>query len=118
MSKGLKVTDATKEELIQYFFSVEGLGGGYHIPADKDRFLLWLSRKRSDALFEAGETASEAAQKALREYIGYVKQLNDAENVDEKIRLINKANKAYERYEKFNKESNEAYKKADKVWGD
>lgn len=117
MSKGLKVTDATKEELIQYFFGVEGLGGGYRIPADEERFLIWLSDKRSNALLTAGEEAGEAARKALHEYIGYVKQMNDAENFDEKIRLIDKANKAYERYEKFNRQSDEAYKKADKVWG-
>ena len=117
MSKGLKVTDATKEELIQYFFGVEGLGGGYRIAADKERFLIWLSNKRSNALLTAGENASEAAQEALHEYIDYVKQMNDAENFDEKIRLIDKANAAYERYEKFNRQSDEAYKKADKVWG-
>lgn len=117
MSKGLKVTDATKEELIQYFFGVEGLGGGYRIAADKERFLIWLSNKRSNALLTAGENASEAAQKALHEYIGYVRQMNATENFDEKIRLIDKANKAYERYEKFNRQSAEAYEKADKVWG-
>ena len=117
MSGKLKVTDATKDELIQYFFGVEGLGGGCRIAADKDRFLLWLSRKRSDALLTAGETASEASQKALHEYIGYVEQMNDAESFDEKMRLIDKANAAYERYEKFNRQSDEAYKKADKIWG-
>lgn len=117
MSKGLKVTDATKEELIQYFFGVEGFGGGYRIAADKERFLIWLSNKRSNALLTAGENAGEAAQKALREYLSYVKQMIDAEDFDEKIRLGDKADAAYKRYEKFNRQSVEAYKKADKVWG-
>lgn len=35
-----KITDATKDELIQYFFGVEGFGGGHRVPADKDRFLM------------------------------------------------------------------------------
>ena len=112
----LKVTDATKEELIQYFFGVEGLGGGYRIAADKDRFLLWLTRKRSDALLTAGETALEASQKALKEYIEYVRQASDTEHLDEKLRLLKKANKAYERYENFNKQYDTASRKADKIW--
>ena len=112
----LKVTDATKDELIQYFFGVEGLGGGYRIAADKDRFLLWLARKRSDALLTAGETALEASQKALKEYIDYVHKANDTKDIDEKLRLLEKANKAYERYENLNKQYDTASKKADRIW--
>ena len=112
----LKVSDATKDELIQYFFGVEGLGGGYRIAADKERFLLWLTRKRSDALLTAGESALEASQKALKEYIDYVKQANDTKDLDEKLRLLNKANKAYERHEKFDKLYDINSKKADRIW--
>ena len=118
MSGKLKVTDATKDELIQYFFGVEGLGGGYRVGADKDRFLLWLTRKRSDALLTAGENALEASQKALHEYIGYVKQANETEDLDEKLLLFDKANKAYKRYEEFNKQYDTASEKANKIWGD
>ena len=57
MKHKYKITDATKQELIDYFFGFEGLGGGYRIPADKDRFLIWLERKRTDTLLDATETA-------------------------------------------------------------
>lgn len=43
MKHKLKISDATKEELLQYFFGVEGFGGGYRIPEDKDRFLIIVS---------------------------------------------------------------------------
>lgn len=114
MKHRYKITDATKDELIQYFFGVEGLGGGFRIGADKDRFLIWLERKRTDKLLDASDTAQEAANKAIHEYLDYVKKGNDAENIDEKLRLFDKANKAYERYEQFNKQYGLLQKKIDK----
>ena len=117
MKHKYKVTDATKDELIQYFFGIEGFGGGYLIPADKDRFLIWLERKRTDTLIKANETAIEASQKALEEYIKYVKKANDANNVDEKLKWFEKANRAYERYENYEKQYNLTSKKIDKALG-
>lgn len=116
MKHKFKITDATKEELIQYFFGVEGLGGGYRIGADKDRFLIWLERKRTQTLLDAGDSAAEASQKALHEYIDCVKKVNDAKDLDEKIKWIDKANAAYERYERFNKEYDRIQKKVDSIW--
>lgn len=115
MTHKYKITDATKDELIQYFFGVEGLGGGYRIGADKDRFLIWLERKRTNTLLDAGDTAMEAADKALKQYLQYVQEANAAENFDEKMKLFDKANKAYERYENFNKQYNLLQKKIDKA---
>lgn len=116
MKHKYKVTDATKDELIQYFFGVEGFGGGFRIGADKDRFLIWLEKKRADALLDASENAMDASQKALHEYIAYVKQGNDAKDIDEKLKLFNKANEAYQRYEKYNKQYENINKKLDKVF--
>lgn len=101
--KKLTINDATKDELIQYFFVPEGMGGGYKIPAPEDSFLLWLQKKRGGELLTAYEQSSEAMRKSLHEYLEFVKQANDEPDIDKKIELLNKANDAWERYEKANK---------------
>ena len=108
--KRLTVDDATKEELIQYFFQPEGFGGGYRIPAMVDKFLIWLQQKRTGELITAQEQTIDASKKALREYIQFVKEANDEPDIDRKLTLFEKANKAYDRYEKANK----AYDRLDK----
>lgn len=106
----LTVDDATKEELIQYFFQPEGFGGGYRIPAMVDQFLLWLQQKRTGELIAAQEQTIDASQKALHEYLQFVKEANEEPDIDRKLTLFEKANKAYDRYEK----ANEAYDRLDK----
>lgn len=101
--KKLTINDATKDELIQYFFVPEGMGGGYKIPAPEDSFLLWLQKKRGGELLTAYEQSSEAMRKSLHEYLEFVKQAIDEPDIDKKIELLNKANDAWERYEKANK---------------
>lgn len=108
--KRLTVDDATKEELIQYFFQPEGFGGGYRIPAMVDQFLIWLQQKRTGELITAQEQTIDASQKALHEYIQFVKEANEEPDIDRKLTLFEKANKAYDRYEKANK----AYDRLDK----
>ena len=103
MSKKLTIDDATKEELIQYFFTPDGFGGGFRIPAAKDNFLLWLKQKRDEELLDAQEASIDASQKALHEYIDLVKQMNDEKDIEKKLAIAEKANKAYERYEKAEK---------------
>lgn len=109
--KQYTLKDATKEELIQYFFTCDTFGGGYRIQADKERFLIWLARKRECELLDAQNKSIEAAQKALDEYISYVKQANNEQDKEKIIELLNKANEAYKRYEKFNKRWNSIEKK-------
>ena len=75
-TKNLTVDDATKEELIQYFFQPQELGGGYRTPAMKDSFLLWLQQKRTGEIFTAQEATIDASEKALRDYIQYVIEAN------------------------------------------
>ena len=101
--KELTIQDATKDELIQYFFTPDGFGGGFRIPAAKDSFLLWLKQKRDGELLDAIDTSIDASQKALHEYIELVKQMNDEKDIDRKLELAEKADKAYERYEKAEK---------------
>lgn len=99
MKKALSVCDATKEELIQYFFQPNCFGGGYRVPARKDDFLLWLRRKRDKQLLDAQDTAIEDSQRHLQEYIRLIKQANDATDLDGRLELLHRADKAYQRYE-------------------
>ena len=91
--KNLTIADATKAELIQYFFQPDSFGGGFRIPAPKDKFLLWLKKKRD----------IEASQKALHEYIELVKQMDDEKDLDKKLAIAEKANEAYARFERAEK---------------
>ena len=117
MAKKLTINDATKEELIQYFFSSDYFGGGYRIPALKDKFLLWLTQKRGGELVTAQEASLDASQKALHEYVDYVRKFSDEKDLDKKLEWANKANTAYERYEKANKQYDKLGKKYDEVMG-
>ena len=111
MSKKLTIQDATKDELIQYFFTPSGFGGGNTIPCRQDNFLLWLKKKRDieasqkalHELLDAQEASIDESQKALHEYIDLVKQMNDEKDIEKKLAIAEKANKAYERYEKAEK---------------
>lgn len=106
--KELSVYDATKEELIQYFF--HPIDGGFRIPSDVDRFLIWLKQKRTGELIDAQSQTGDESQKALHEYIDYVKRANAEQDIDKKFELFCKANDAYSRYEKAEKR----YAKLDK----
>lgn len=99
--KKLTVYDATKDELIQYFF--HPLDGGFRIPSDVERFLIWLEQKRNGELLRAYEDAAEESNKALHEYIEFVKQANSEQDLDKKLTLFDEANHAYQRYEKMEK---------------
>lgn len=111
--KKLTINDATKEELIQYFFTTDYFGGGYRIQTNKERFLIWLENKRTDALLTENETLTEAIDKALQMYIEYVKQANAEKDLAEKLKLFDKANRAYKRYESLNKKWDAINKKLD-----
>lgn len=109
--KKYTLKDATKEELIQYFFSPECVGGGYRIQADKERFLIWLEQKRAGELMDAQEANYDASQKALEEYIFYIRHANTEEDFGKKIDILKRANEAYERYETINKRIDNIEKK-------
>ena len=98
--KELTIQDATKDELIQYFFAPNGFEGGFRIHAAKDSFLLWLKQKRDGELLDAIDTSIDASRKSLHEYIELVKQMNEEKDIKKKQEIAEKANKAYERFEK------------------
>ena len=101
--KKLTLKDSTKEELIQYFFTCKR--------ADKGTFLMWLLQKREDELIDEINASIDASQKALEEYIRYIRQANNEQYAEKKLELLFKANEAYKRYEKFNKRCNSIEKK-------
>lgn len=113
---GLKVSDATKEELIQYFFTEDTFGGGHRIRADKDRFLLWLAKKRAGKLMEAQEAAMDKEQESLRKYIETVKAFNEEKDLDKKLELAETANKYYKQYESAGKRAAQLDKKRDTIY--
>lgn len=113
---GLKISDATKEELIQYFFTEETFGGGHRIRADKDRFLLWLAKKRAGKLMEAQNAAMDTEQESLRKYIDAVKAFNEEKDIDKKLQLAETANYYYEKYESAGKRAAQLDKKINKIY--
>lgn len=115
--KKLTLQDATKDELIQYFFTCDYFGGGYRVQADEERFLIWLKNKRTGELLDAQDKSIDASEKALEEYISYIKQAGDAKDLEEKISLLDKANEAYTRYEKAEKQYNKLNKKISDALG-
>lgn len=113
---GLKVSDATKEELIQYFFTEDTFGGGHRIRADKERFLLWLAKKRAGKLMEAQEAAMDTEQESLRKYIETLKAFNEEKDLDKKLQIAQKGNKYYEQYQRAVKQGEQLNKKLDKIY--
>ena len=109
--KNYTLKDATKEELIQYFFTSKAFGGGYMINASKEQFLLWLANKREKELFDAQEQTLNASCKALEEYINLIEKAIDTQDTGERLNILIKADAAYKRYENFNKKSDTLEKK-------
>jgi len=108
--KKLTINDATKDELIQYFFVPEGMGGGYKIPAPKDSFILWLENKRRGELYESSEVATKAFLKYMHESTDYMKKSLEAQDFEEKMRYIEMAEEAH-------KKSEAAWKQKEKLEG-
>jgi DNA-binding transcriptional regulator GbsR (MarR family) len=109
--KELTIQDATKDELIQYFFAPDGFEGGFRNPCSQDDFLLWLKLKRDSKLQDAIDENIDACQKALSEYIELVKQMNEEKDIKKKLEIAEKANKAYERFEKADNDKKKLEKK-------
>lgn len=112
----MTIYDATKEELIQYFFNP--LAGGVRVGASKDNFLLWLRKKRAGEQLDTMEQTADASNRALCDYLDLVKAATCEQNITVKLNLYEKANKAYAQYEKLNKAYDAANKKFDESWCD
>lgn len=119
-TKNLTISDATKEELLEYFFVPEGMGGGFTITgpitAPQDRFLLWLKTRRAKECLDAMDKATDKGLVALKESVRLTKKAATETDVDKLISLSAKANELYKTFEKYDKEAQMYMKKADEVW--
>lgn len=103
-----KVDEATKEELILYFFAPE-FNGADHIRASKDRFINWVNHRRTESLLKVQGKLIEDSDTALKEYIRLLKEAGEEKDIDRKLAIYEEANKAYALYEKYEKD----YRKVD-----
>lgn len=110
-----RFADVTKDELIEYFFNP--LSGGFRLGADKERFFLWLKKKRTGTLIMAYESAAEVSKKMLHEYVECVKAANDATDIDKKLEFLKKADDAWTRYEAAERQLQRTSKKVDTALG-
>ena len=67
---------------------------------------MWLFQKREGELIDELNDSIDASQKALEEYIRYIRQANNEQDTEKKLELLCKSSEAYKRYEKFNKRCN------------
>ena len=97
--KPLTIQDATKAELIEYFFSP--ISGGFRICADQQKFLLWLENHRREKAFERYSNV----QKAAMDYLDIsVKQLEKAKEESDAMKradLLAEAGRLYKKYEEL-----------------
>lgn len=115
-TKNLTISDATKEELLEYFFKPEGMGGGFTITAPQDKFLLWLKTRRAKECLDAMDKATNKGLVALKESVRLNKEAATETDVDKLISLSAKADELYRTFEKYDKEAQMYMKKADEVW--
>lgn len=99
------VNEATKEELLLYFFAPE-FNGANRLRADKDRFLLWVNARRSKSLLDAQSRVAEQGSDYFKEYIALIKEADEEKDLDRKLAIYEKANKAYELWDRNRKEYN------------
>lgn len=97
------VNEATKEELLIYFFAPE-LNGADHLRASTDRFINWVNQRRNEHLLKVQDKVIEDSQTAFKEYIRLIKEANDEPNIDKKLALFEEANKAWALHEKYEKD--------------
>lgn len=102
----LTIADATRDEIIEFCFNPMEPRGVLM----KQAFLEWLWKKRNDALFNSWETATEAAQKALHDWVEMNKRANDEPDIEKKIELFDKANRMYDRYIKLSEQADKVDK--------
>lgn len=115
-TKNLTLQDVTKDELINYFFTPSGLGGGFDIPAQVDQFLVWVGRIRREKLNGAYNEATTSAIEALKKYVELTKQSLDEKDINKSLALMNKADKYYAIWEKAMKKGQKFEKQMEESW--
>lgn len=105
-SKPLTIQDATKAELIEYFFSP--ISGGFRIGADQQKFLLWLENHRREKNYESYSEAQDAALKALGQYVKVLEQAEKEPDDTKRNDLLTAAGKYFKQYEKLQGQAEKA----------
>lgn len=109
--KPLTIQDATKAELIEYFFSP--ISGGFRIGADQLKFLLWLENHRREKAIKSYSDVQDAALKALDQSIELLEKAKAEPNEMKKFELATEAERLYKRYEELQAQAN---KLQERIW--
>ena len=104
--KPLTIQDATKAELIEYFFSP--ISGGFRIGADRQKFLLWLENHRREKAFKSYSDVQDAATKALDQHIKMLEQAIKEPDDMKRLDILTAAGRYYKQYEKLQAQADKA----------
>lgn len=102
----LTIQDATKAELIEYFFSP--ISGGFRIGADQQKFLLWMENHRREKNYESYSEAQDAALKALSQYVKVLEQAEKEPDGMKRLDILAEADRYYRQYEKLQAQAEKA----------
>lgn len=105
----LKITDATKDDFIQFF---ETTANG---KSCKSQFLRWLSIKKWKEVSDAYDTALSASQEAYQRYAELLKKATTEKDFDKKMHYLMEANEKRELSKKYDAEVKRLEKKQDKM---
>lgn len=109
-NKGLKLTDATKSELLEYFFAPI-CEGREHLQYNEDRFLIWLNYKRNKEIIDEKSNLAEKSHDLLEEFIELSKQITLEDDSDVKMKLIKRSNKLWDEVQKLESKQKKLDKK-------
>ena len=104
--KPLTIQDATKAELIEYFFSP--ISGGFRIGVDRQSFLLWLERHRREKAFKRYSDAVDAATESLDQYLKLLKRAKEEPDDMKRLDILTAAGRYYKQYEKLQAQAEKA----------
>lgn len=104
--KPLTIWDATKEELIIYFFNP--MSGGFQIGADQKKFLLWLENRRREMNFKIYSGVHDAAMNALDQSVKLLEQAKAETNEMKRTDILTAARRYYKQYEKLQAQADKA----------
>ncbi len=111
--KPLTIQDATKAELIEYFFSP--ISGGFRIGADRLKFLLWLENHRREKAFKSYSDVQDAASNCLEQHIKLIGKAKSETNSMERVDLLTEADRFYKRYEELMEQANKLYEAYERI---
>ena len=104
--KPLTIQDATKAELIEYFFSP--ISGGFRIGADRQKFLLWLENHRREKNYKKYSDVQDAATESLDQYVKLLERAKEEPDNAKRLDILTTAGRYYKQYEKLQAQADKA----------